>query len=256
MDKVTHHAYERFYDRFLSAYDGTGGILEIGYGSGASIPFWQELFPHAELFVVDRDAELVGPRYRVWAYDQSVLEDLVDLRERVRDADIGVIVDDGSHIPEHQLLTLNVLFEILRPGGTYVIEDIECSYWRFGAIYGYPTRYGMRSRRALTNKLTPIVHWINREFLSSRQRSHLERELANSGIASNVLRDVSSIEFGHNCIAIHKSRTAYDDLADREYRFARHVEQPLRGVIGAHLPAWMRSALRPLRRLGRRRRSS
>ena len=37
-DKVTHHAYERFFPRFVSGLDGTGSIVEIGYGDGASTP--------------------------------------------------------------------------------------------------------------------------------------------------------------------------------------------------------------------------
>ena len=48
------------------------------------------------------------------------------------------VIDDGSHIPEHQLLTFNCFFDIvLQPGGIYILEDIEVSYWRRGSLYGY-----------------------------------------------------------------------------------------------------------------------
>jgi len=40
------------------------------------------------------------------------------------------INDDGSHVPEHQLFSFDYLFhELLMPGGTYIIEDVETSYW-------------------------------------------------------------------------------------------------------------------------------
>ena len=34
------------------------------------------------------------------------------------------IVDDGSHIPEHQVMTANVFMPLLKPDGIYTIEDI------------------------------------------------------------------------------------------------------------------------------------
>ena len=41
-----------------------------------------------------------------------------------------VILDDGSHVPEHQILTINKLWDLVKPGGVYIIEDIETSYWK------------------------------------------------------------------------------------------------------------------------------
>jgi len=40
-----------------------------------------------------------------------------------------IIIDDGSHVPRHQLITFTSLFPCVRPGGVYVIEDIESSYY-------------------------------------------------------------------------------------------------------------------------------
>ena len=38
---------------------------------------------------------------------------------------LDVILDDGSHIPEHQILTFNTLFPSVVPGGIYIIEDVN-----------------------------------------------------------------------------------------------------------------------------------
>ena len=35
------------------------------------------------------------------------------------------IVDDGSHIIEHMVLTFNTLKKYLKKGGVYIIEDIK-----------------------------------------------------------------------------------------------------------------------------------
>ncbi len=36
-----------------------------------------------------------------------------------------VIVDDGSHIPNHQIITFNCLFQCLSSSGVYFIEDLH-----------------------------------------------------------------------------------------------------------------------------------
>mmetsp|Transcript_26068 Transcript_26068/g.69536 ORF Transcript_26068/g.69536 Transcript_26068/m.69536 type:complete len:172 (-) Transcript_26068:197-712(-) len=40
----------------------------------------------------------------------------------------GVVIDDGSHVPRHMLLTFQTLWPYVRPGGVYVLEDIGYSY--------------------------------------------------------------------------------------------------------------------------------
>lgn len=53
-----------------------------------------------------------------------------------------MIVDDGSHIPSHQMASWHYLFKTLKPGGIYVIEDLHTSYMHEkyeGAGYNEPT---------------------------------------------------------------------------------------------------------------------
>ena len=40
-----------------------------------------------------------------------------------------IVIDDGSHVPSHQLLTFETVWPHITPGGIFVIEDIETSYW-------------------------------------------------------------------------------------------------------------------------------
>ena len=40
-----------------------------------------------------------------------------------------VVVDDGSHRPEHIRETFRILFPLLDDAGVYVIEDTQTSYW-------------------------------------------------------------------------------------------------------------------------------
>jgi hypothetical protein len=251
-DKVTHHAYERFYADFFAGFDGIGSIVEIGYGNGDSISFWKSLYPSAFLYVIDRDVELQGDGYKVFKCDQSQNPQLNELRDFLREKDIAIILDDGSHVPEHQLKTFNCLFSILRQGGVYVIEDTECSYWRYGNIYGYKTAYGLRSGRSLVNKMRLLPHWINREFLASRERLRLTRSLGGQGFSLTALNCISSISFAHNCVAVFKSFSGDEQYASREYRCSGHVQPTLSAIIKTFIPRFlvdlMKKGLRYLRR--------
>ncbi len=40
-----------------------------------------------------------------------------------------IIIDDGSHVPQHQIISLACLLRALNPGGLYIIEDLKTSYW-------------------------------------------------------------------------------------------------------------------------------
>ena len=238
-DKIYHHSYERFYADFFRGFDGNGAIVEIGYGNGESIGFWKRLYPSAFLYVIDRDVELEGDGFKVLRCDQSSSQSLVQLRDFLCDRDVAVILDDGSHIPEHQLMTFNMLFGVLREGGVYVIEDIECSYWRYGGLYGYPTRYGLNSDRSLMNKLMLLPHWVNREFLARRERLCFAGRLQRKGFCLAALDSIGSIAFAHNCVAVFKCLGGDEEYAAREYRSSGNVEPTMGKVVRASVPRFL-----------------
>ena len=47
---------------------------------------------------------------------------------------------------------------LLLPGRTYIIEDIETSFWKSGNIYGYPTNYGYDSKKSIINTFSKILN--------------------------------------------------------------------------------------------------
>jgi hypothetical protein len=58
--------------------------------------------------------------------DPAVHEKIVQDAQRLGQYDI--IIDDGSHIPTMQLETMKGLWQALKPGGIYVIEDVALVY--------------------------------------------------------------------------------------------------------------------------------
>lgn len=138
-DKHYRHSYIPVYEKLL-ANRKVMGLLEIGIGykhlmepfvpnytHGSSIRMWREYLPDAGIYACDVDESTLinEPENCIWSMkcDQGKPGELWKMvREFGRTFD--VIIDDGSHVLEHQLLTAAVLLPYLRPGGVYVIEDV------------------------------------------------------------------------------------------------------------------------------------
>jgi mycinamicin biosynthesis methyltransferase MycE-like protein len=111
-------------------------ILEIGIGGydfqslgGDSLYLWQRFFPRGLIYGMDMfdKPNVRGPRIRTIKGDQSDPEFLDQLGREFGPFD--VIIDDGSHINDHVRTGFESLFPHVRPGGYFVIEDFETSYW-------------------------------------------------------------------------------------------------------------------------------
>jgi hypothetical protein len=136
-DKAGKHHYTQHYERHLQHLRreqftlleiGIGGYRRQGKG-GASLRMWKHFFPKAQIIGLDiQDKSFVeAPRIRTYQGSQTD-EDL--LRKIVADAGgVQVVVDDGSHRPEHIRETFRILFPLLAQDGIYIIEDTQTSYW-------------------------------------------------------------------------------------------------------------------------------
>ena len=197
-DKITHHGYHRFYDYFLIPYKHKHfNFFEIGINTGRSLRTWNEFFTNAKIYGMDIDHEYDHDRGKIFKGDQSKKTHLAKIVKAIKTSEF--IIDDGSHVPEHQLLTFNYFFKnLLEFGGVYIIEDIECSYWKpTEDIYGYKTGY-----LNIIDYFTKYQHELNSEFHSGE----------------NTL-DISSITYGQNCIIITKQTEEEKSFYNREYRF-------------------------------------
>ena len=118
-----------FHDRRNQIHD----VLEVGIGfpaimgeryiTGASLFMWRDYFPQANIMGLDINRNTLFGSDRIQCYyaDQS---DPASFRF-LRDHQFDVIIDDGSHVVGHQILTLKHVFRCLKPGGVYVIEDLN-----------------------------------------------------------------------------------------------------------------------------------
>ena len=125
-----HHNYtEGYYAAFADLRLRELKVLEIGIADGASLKMWEEFFSHSRIFGVDKDPSVTRfetDRTKVFIGDQGDEEFLAEIVKSTGALDI--VIDDGSHHPEHQRLGLALLFPHLSEDGIYVIEDLCCSY--------------------------------------------------------------------------------------------------------------------------------
>ncbi|AGL18610.1 class I SAM-dependent methyltransferase [Actinoplanes sp. N902-109] len=131
------HQYPRRYETHFSRLrDRRLRILEIGVGGfddpaagGGSLRMWKRYFPRALVhgFDILDKSPLAEPRLTVIRGDQSDPADLAGVVRRHGPFDI--VIDDGSHRPEHVLASFNALFPHVKPDGLYVIEDLMACYW-------------------------------------------------------------------------------------------------------------------------------
>lgn len=231
-DKITHHGYHRYYPRFIEQYRArTGGaMLEIGIDQSCSLNMWMDYFPHAFIYGVDINLAYKGKRHQVFQVDQSNIKEVQNLVNKTLlkqqpARPVFFIIDDGSHIPEHQVLCFDYLFSaLLEDGGTYIIEDIETSYWTRNGLYGYTTKYGYHHERSIIEIFKDVLDDINREFLTEDNRARQEERIG-PDISLKTRLLISSITFGQNCVVISK-KTEEEMRAypvDRPYRFRRNL---------------------------------
>jgi hypothetical protein len=119
------HDYARHYEHAFQKFRGEPiELLEIGVASGASLRMWESFFSAATVIGVDIIADCeryAGGRKRVEIGSQFDDSFLASLKEKYSPT---IIIDDGSHQAEHVIFTFEHLFDAVRPGGCYVIEDL------------------------------------------------------------------------------------------------------------------------------------
>lgn len=140
-DKFGGHLYTPVYHHLLGHLrDQPLKILEIGVGGyndpncgGASLRMWAEYFPNAQVTGLDFFEKTIDlpPRVRIERGSQD--DTALLLRLNAEYGPFDLVIDDGSHRPEHMIASFMTLYPLLSPDGLYLIEDTQtCFMERFG----------------------------------------------------------------------------------------------------------------------------
>jgi hypothetical protein len=217
-DKLSQHGYHRIYPWFLEHLRAQPvTMLEIGVNRTESLKLWGNYFPRLTLHGIDRDPKSFDdPRMTLHTVDQGDAAQLDRFVATIKTS-FDFIIDDGSHVPEHQLLTLTKFWPLLRPGGIYIIEDIETSYWGRSEIYGYP--FDARNpEHNLIAQAQSLISSVNSEFLTSPPPPSRLATLA---------PEVELLTFAYNSvILIKKDPASFGPFYGRPYRYSGRIHFP------------------------------
>ena len=162
-DKWGPHFYTPVYHSlFAHLREKPVRLLEVGVGGfhlstvgGESLSMWAEYFPSGRIVGIDLAEKRLDldPRIRLY---QGSEEDVPFLLRVVHECGpFDIIIDDGSHIPQHVVKTFTTLFPAMPDGGLYVIEDIQTTFW---TSHGGSTVDGGDTMRLARNILEHINH--------------------------------------------------------------------------------------------------
>ncbi len=135
--------YFDIYQRHFAQFVGREvHVVEVGIYSGGSLPMWKHYFgPGCRVYGVDIEEACKAYRdetTRVFIGDQADRAFWAKLRSEVPRVDI--LIDDGGHQPEQQIVTLEEMLPHLSPGGVYLCEDIHGTTNGFAAyLHGLAT---------------------------------------------------------------------------------------------------------------------
>jgi 8-demethyl-8-alpha-L-rhamnosyltetracenomycin-C 2'-O-methyltransferase len=168
-------------------------LLEIGVAGGCSLIAWRCYFPFARIVGCDIvDRERSGGGLHIHIADQSSAADLARINSE--EGPFDIVIDDGSHINRHQIFSFEQLFPLLAPGGIYVIEDTQTSYWPdFGGA-----SVDQQSRDTAMGYFTELARYLNYPELRGG-------EMGDHDMLARA-KSVSSIYFEHNLMILRKRR--------------------------------------------------
>ena len=121
------HDYAKFYDAFFfKIKNKIRNVCEIGVMSGASTAAFYFFFPKSKIFACDINFQrfnIFSKRIKKVYLDQSNQNEINKFKSKFNKVKYDIIIDDGSHIDDHIILTFNNLIERVSKGGFYIIED-------------------------------------------------------------------------------------------------------------------------------------
>jgi 23S rRNA U2552 (ribose-2'-O)-methylase RlmE/FtsJ len=124
--------YFDIYEKYFARYIGKEiNILEIGISHGGSLQLWKKYFGiKANIYAID-----INPQCKMFEEEKVKIfigsqEDELFLQKVLQELpDMDIIIDDGGHTMNQQIISFENLYLKVKEGGVYLVEDTHTSYW-------------------------------------------------------------------------------------------------------------------------------
>ena len=205
-DKWGLHFYTPVYDElFREIRLKELKILEIGVGGygyknfgGESLRMWADYFPNSRIVGIDIEyKELKLPANVHYEHGSQVDTGFLDRVAR-KYGKFDIVVDDGSHRPDHVIASFQFLFPRMAERGFYVVEDTQTAFW--------PKWGGTENGAKLLGFIAAAIQSLHRSEIRLAKPDYEPAEF---------LKNVKSVKALHNLLIVEKG----DNSAPSYFKF-------------------------------------
>ncbi|MEJ8817432.1 class I SAM-dependent methyltransferase [Lacibacter sp. H407] len=184
--------YFDVYEKYFSKYIGKElNILEIGVSHGGSLQLWKKYFgPNVNIYAIDINPEckkLEEERIKIFIGSQS---DKQFLQHIINDLpELDIILDDGGHTMQQQIVSFEALYLKVKEGGLYVVEDTHTSYW-------YEFHGGLKNPNSFIEYSKNLVDSLYEGHLNEKQKV----------VVNTITKHISGISFYDSIVVFEKKK--------------------------------------------------
>jgi hypothetical protein len=226
---LKHSGYFQVYEELLSKYRGRNiTFVEVGVLNGGSLFMWRNFFgPDARIIGID-----FNPLAKRWENDgfeihigsQSDPKFWTNFFDEIGMVD--VLLDDGGHTNEQQIVTTHQSIPFIRDGGLLIVEDVHASYFK---DFGNPSKYSFINYAKLfidgINARFPGVNVVQNMFRDVIYSAHFydsivafsvdRKKCFTSSWTSNEGKTFEAEDYRHHDSLARKANQALIDLFKR-----------------------------------------
>lgn len=199
-------SYLTYYDTVFKPFQPQAiNLLEIGIQNGGALETWASFFENGTLFVGCDINPLCGnlryndPRIKIIVGNVNT-EQCFNSVKRLSE-NYHLIIDDGSHLSPDIFLSFIHYFDLLVPGGLYIIEDAH-------TLYSNTHLGGLLNKTSAHNFFHLLADITNHQFWqeSLSIQNYLQTFFPDSNVPKFIMDGwIESVEFRNSIITIKKS---------------------------------------------------
>lgn len=184
--------YFDIYEKYFLKYQGRKiNMLEIGISHGGSLQLWKKYFgDQVNIYAIDINPDckkLEEENVTIFIGSQSDRSFLEEVSRKIPELDI--IIDDGGHTMEQQLVSFDMLYLKVKEGGVYLVEDTHTSYWN--EFHG-----GLKNPDTFIEKSKNLVDSLYESHINDKRKLEV----------NEITRNINCISFYDSVVVFEKEK--------------------------------------------------
>lgn len=197
--------FSKIYDQYFYNKNDVLKIVEIGVENGNSLKMWETYFPNAKIYGIDINdkSQYNTERIKTFKANQGNRNELKGVFESIG-SDIDIIIDDGSHVIKHQLITMGISFRYLKKHGMLFIEDLHTSdhsVWNNKKLYGNDMSFNIGE-----STVDVLKNYIENGKIETKDIIKDDIDYLNNNISEIKIFELPKTFYGENLLALIRKK--------------------------------------------------